>query len=352
MPRENGWRKEHGLTGRFIVMHSGNIGFAQDLDTLIRASTLLRDLDDLETVLIGTGARLQAIELLSARLAADSVKLLPYQSAEVLASSLSAADIHFVGLAPGLAGYVVPSRIYGIMAAARPMVVSADARQRDRRARREGRLRDRAAAGPARPRRVGDPRRTQRQARPRRDGPAGPRVRIARGEPRDRRRPLPRADCCAGGVVRRWVAIGAVVAGAAVVLVVAGRYENAHAAKGQMNGMAHVLALVGPNWATSADAYRMSHGFDCLLYKSGPDPFALELCFDQTGRLVSGIDRRTSSPKFWTLQFDPSESTIRESPAVVTAAFIRAGAIPKGSTEIPVSGDDHGPVLSKRPAGS
>jgi glycosyltransferase involved in cell wall biosynthesis len=45
----------------------------------------------------------------------------------VLPDSLSAADIHVVGLAPGLAGYVVPSRLYGILAVARPVIVAADA---------------------------------------------------------------------------------------------------------------------------------------------------------------------------------------------------------------------------------
>ena len=42
-PRENPWAHEHGLDGRFVVMHSGNIGHAQDLDTLIRASASLGD---------------------------------------------------------------------------------------------------------------------------------------------------------------------------------------------------------------------------------------------------------------------------------------------------------------------
>jgi colanic acid biosynthesis glycosyl transferase WcaI len=126
-PRETGWRSERGLQGRFVVMHSGNVGFAQDLDTLVRATTLLRDLDDLTAVVIGTGARLHAIELLKSRLEADAVTLLPYQPSDVLPASLSAADVHFVGLAHGLAGYVVPSRAYGVMAAARPMIVSADA---------------------------------------------------------------------------------------------------------------------------------------------------------------------------------------------------------------------------------
>ena len=58
---------------------------------------------------------------------AGNVRFLPYQPRETLAQSLSSADVHVVGLAHGLAGYVVPSRLYGILAVARPVIVAADA---------------------------------------------------------------------------------------------------------------------------------------------------------------------------------------------------------------------------------
>ncbi len=45
----------------------------------------------------------------------------------MLPQSLSSADVHVVGLASGLAGYVVPSRLYGILAVGRPVIVAADA---------------------------------------------------------------------------------------------------------------------------------------------------------------------------------------------------------------------------------
>ena len=45
----------------------------------------------------------------------------------MLSQSLSAADVHVVGLARGLAGYVAPSRLYGVLAVARPVIVAADA---------------------------------------------------------------------------------------------------------------------------------------------------------------------------------------------------------------------------------
>ncbi len=46
-PRDNSWAEGNGLVDRFVVMHSGNVGHAQDLDSLVRAATFLRDLDDL-----------------------------------------------------------------------------------------------------------------------------------------------------------------------------------------------------------------------------------------------------------------------------------------------------------------
>ena len=139
-------------------MHSGNVGHAQDLDTLLRATTLLRDLDDLSVVVIGSGARRDALQALAARISADAVTFAPFQPADVVSSSLSSADIHFVGLAHGLAGYVVPSRVYGIMAAGKADDRLRRPRERDRAARRRDRLRDRHPARPPGPRRGRDPR--------------------------------------------------------------------------------------------------------------------------------------------------------------------------------------------------
>ena len=63
---------------------------------------------------------------LTKELGADRVRFLEYQPRERLSESLSAADVHYVGLAPGLSGYVVPSRLYGILSAGRPVIVAAD----------------------------------------------------------------------------------------------------------------------------------------------------------------------------------------------------------------------------------
>lgn len=125
-PRVNDWSRENGLDQSFVVMHSGNVGHAQDVETLVRAATFLRDLVDLRIVVIGFGARHADAMALAARLETGSVRFLGYQAREVLSQSLSSAQLHYLGLSKGLSGFVVPSRTYGILAAGRPVLVSAD----------------------------------------------------------------------------------------------------------------------------------------------------------------------------------------------------------------------------------
>jgi glycosyltransferase involved in cell wall biosynthesis len=125
--KDNSWSRSKRFADRFVVMHSGNVGHAQDLDSLVRAMTYLRDMSDLRAVIIGRGARHAELMQLAERLEVnDSVVFMNYQPREQLAYSLSAADLHVVGLAEGLAGYAVPSRLYGILSAGRPVLVAAD----------------------------------------------------------------------------------------------------------------------------------------------------------------------------------------------------------------------------------
>ncbi len=125
-PRPTAWAEERGLAGGFLVMHSGNIGHAQDVATLVRAATFLRDLEDLQIAIIGAGAMRASVAALVERLETTSVRFYSYQPREVLSESLSSADIHYLGLTKGLSGFVVPSRAYGVLSAGRPLLVSAD----------------------------------------------------------------------------------------------------------------------------------------------------------------------------------------------------------------------------------
>ena len=125
-PRVNPWSRAHGYDRGFVVMHSGNVGHAQDVTTLVRATSFLRDLEGLRVVVIGAGAMHASVIALAGRLETTNVFFLPYQPRTVLSESLSSADVHYLGLTRGLSGFVVPSRAYGVLAAGRPLLVSAD----------------------------------------------------------------------------------------------------------------------------------------------------------------------------------------------------------------------------------
>jgi glycosyltransferase involved in cell wall biosynthesis len=106
----------------FVVMYSGNLGLSQQLETVLDAAARLRDESAIRFVLIGEGARKQWLTERARALGLTNLAFLPYRPREELAESLSAADLHLVPLFPGAAGCIVPSKIYGILAAGRPFV--------------------------------------------------------------------------------------------------------------------------------------------------------------------------------------------------------------------------------------
>ena len=121
-PRRNAFLATHGLDDKFVVMHSGNLGLSQSLDTIIDAATLLREVRDIHFVLQGDGVRRRALQQRAQALKLTNVTFLPFQPKQQLGESFAAADVFIVSLQRGLAGYIVPSKLYGILAAGRPFV--------------------------------------------------------------------------------------------------------------------------------------------------------------------------------------------------------------------------------------
>jgi colanic acid biosynthesis glycosyl transferase WcaI len=119
-------RHANGWEGRFVVMHSGNVGLSQSLDTLVEAADLLRDHPEVLIAIVGEGASKAALQQETVRRRLDNVVFLPYQPKASLAQSLGAADVHLVSLKRGLAGFIVPSKVYGIMAAGKPFIAAVE----------------------------------------------------------------------------------------------------------------------------------------------------------------------------------------------------------------------------------
>lgn len=125
-PPMNPLRQEWGLSDRFVVGYSGNMGRAHEFETLLEAAHLLRNQPEIWFLFIGGGAKLLFIANEVKRLGLDQVVFQPYQSKEQLAASLSAVDLHWISLQPVMEGLIVPSKFYGIAAVGRPILFVGD----------------------------------------------------------------------------------------------------------------------------------------------------------------------------------------------------------------------------------
>ena len=124
--KDNSFAREHSLHDRFVVMHSGNLGLSQSLETLVGAAALLSDLPDVEVVFVGEGVKKADLQAQVAALALPNVTFLPFTPKERLRESFGTADVFVISLQRGMAGYIVPSKLYGILAAGRPYVAAVE----------------------------------------------------------------------------------------------------------------------------------------------------------------------------------------------------------------------------------
>lgn len=122
--RENDYRREFGLTGKTVVMYAGNLGFSQPVELLLDVAAAQQD--DPSVVFVINGGGSAKAGLVERAKGLDNVRFVDLQPKERLAEVLAAADIHVVLLRSGLAKSSVPSKLYSILAAARPLVASVD----------------------------------------------------------------------------------------------------------------------------------------------------------------------------------------------------------------------------------
>jgi colanic acid biosynthesis glycosyl transferase WcaI len=107
---------------RFVLLHAGNLGFYGAWETLVRSARELQK-DGAALVFVGDGAQRERIQVLAD--GAENVRFLPFFPPSKIPSVLAAADAHVITVKRGLEGVVVPSKMYGILAAGKPIVAVA-----------------------------------------------------------------------------------------------------------------------------------------------------------------------------------------------------------------------------------
>lgn len=121
-PAENWFRKQHGLEGQIVIMHSGNLGVVHETESLIPLIRFLHGTREVCFLFVGEGQGKMRLEDWACREKLENVRFVDYQAKEQLRYSLSAGDVHLVTLRSEMEGLSVPSKVYGIMAVGRPIV--------------------------------------------------------------------------------------------------------------------------------------------------------------------------------------------------------------------------------------
>jgi glycosyltransferase involved in cell wall biosynthesis len=118
---------ELGLRERFVVQYAGNMGRTHGAETLVDAARRLRhETPDVCFLFIGSGARRAWIEDTADREGLDNVRVLPSRPRSDQPTFLNASDVAIISFAPGMAGVSVPSRMYNVLAAGKPIIAVAD----------------------------------------------------------------------------------------------------------------------------------------------------------------------------------------------------------------------------------
>jgi colanic acid biosynthesis glycosyl transferase WcaI len=109
-------------SAEFVVLHAGNLGFYGAWPTLLNAAKILPE-NGIRLVFIGDGANRNQLEELSQ--GCPMVRFLPFRPAGEIPCVMAAGDLHVVTIRRGLGGVVVPSKLYSILAAGRPVLAVA-----------------------------------------------------------------------------------------------------------------------------------------------------------------------------------------------------------------------------------
>jgi glycosyltransferase involved in cell wall biosynthesis len=124
---DNPLRAAWGLTGKFVLGYSGNLGRAHDYATVLGAAERLREEEDLVFLFIGGGRLVASLEAeVAARGLGHLFQFRPYQEEALLPLSLAAPDVHWISLRPAMEGLIVPSKFCGVAAAGRATIAIGD----------------------------------------------------------------------------------------------------------------------------------------------------------------------------------------------------------------------------------
>jgi colanic acid biosynthesis glycosyl transferase WcaI len=118
----NSLRQSWDLDQHFVIGYSGNMGRVHEFDTVMRAAERLKGHPQYLFLFIGSGYRRPRLEAFVKEKKLNNVRFKPYQPCDRLCESLGVPDVHLISLCFNMEGLVFPSKLYGVLAAGRPLI--------------------------------------------------------------------------------------------------------------------------------------------------------------------------------------------------------------------------------------
>ncbi len=125
LPKENSFRQEQGLNGKFVVLYAGNMGYTASLEEVIQAANQLRRYPSIHFLMVGEGVCKPALQKMAQDYGIENIRFLPYQPRASLPEMLAAADLCLVTLNPASADFSMPNKMFSSMASGRPILAVA-----------------------------------------------------------------------------------------------------------------------------------------------------------------------------------------------------------------------------------
>jgi len=108
--------------GPLVIEYAGNLGLAHELETVTGVIERLRNHPDFCFTFVGGGPRRGELEAKCKELGTQNVEFRPYCNRREIGGALAKCHLGLVTQLPQTVGSVVPSKIYSIMAAGRPIL--------------------------------------------------------------------------------------------------------------------------------------------------------------------------------------------------------------------------------------
>lgn len=121
-PRTNEFSRLHGLDRTLAVTYAGNMGPAQGLDVVIEAARRLPADAAVRVLLIGDGLERARLTREAEDVPFGKIAVIPYQPNALMPQIYGASDICLVTQAAAIGSDAIPSKVYRIMASARPLL--------------------------------------------------------------------------------------------------------------------------------------------------------------------------------------------------------------------------------------